>query len=155
MLRRFIPLLTVAVLALNVSGSPAAAPATTTAPAKLAMSGPLANLTFCQSYSYTVSVVSRRSYAHAFVGLSSSVASGYVNPRNVHLIAHRPWRGTFTEIFSPVFQGKPATLELGVLVLPPHHGYEPLGSKRFPLTFMPTAPETTPSSCPPPSYFGS
>lgn len=119
------------------------------------MSGPLTNLSFCTPYRYRVRITPNRSYAHALVSLSSPITSGYVNPQSAHLVAHRAWTGTFTEMFSPLRREPASTLNLGVLVLPPHRGYVSLASKRFVLTFGTLPPAGTQSPCSVPSYFGS
>lgn len=135
-----------------VAIAPSAATATS---ATASLSGPVTGLAFCTPYRYQVRVISSKSYAHAFVSLSSPITSGFVKPLNARLIAHRAWTGTFSETFSPIRRETTSTLNLGVQVLPPHRGYTPLTYKRFPITFGELPPATPQQPCSPPSYFGS
>ena len=124
--------------------------------ATVSLSGLLTNLSFCTPYRYQVRVVTSKSYAHAFVSLNSQITSGFVKPLSgFRLVAHRPWTGTFSETFSPIRRETTSTLNVIVQVAPPQHGYRPLTSKRFTLTFASLPPATPQQPCPPPYYFGS
>jgi hypothetical protein len=150
MLRRCIPPLVVMALALA-----GAKQATAGLTATTSLSGPLTNLSFCTPYRYRVRITPSRSYAHALVSLSSPITSGYVKPRSAHLVAHQTWIGTFTVVFSPLRRELTSTLNLGVSVPPPHHGYVGLAGKRSVLAFGTLPPASPQPPCAPPSYFGS
>jgi hypothetical protein len=69
-------------------------------PTSITITGPLTNLLFYTSYTYTVEVVSATSYKHADVEFNAPSSFCLINkPSN--LVAHQPWKGSFTVAFEP------------------------------------------------------
>jgi hypothetical protein len=110
----------------------------------ITLSGPLTNLTLETNYTYSVEVVSARSYKHAVLNFRGP--SQCLITRTVNLEAYKPWKGSFTVAFE-------SSMEHGIEVVAftpsSPKGSHAFLSKAYTATFAPTQPTPSPSYRPP------
>jgi hypothetical protein len=111
----------------------------------VSLTGPLTNVSFNTSYTYTVQVVPHTSYGNAdlvfVVPNSGNKPSSY---KRIHLIARRPSKGTFTTRFFSPLSGNTDTIDVSILVPSAHSGLRALFHKTYVVTPAPNQPKTLP-----------
>lgn len=123
--------LVVAAVVLMAASWPGSADASM--PTGIYVSGPLTEVSFDTSYSYTVTVVTNKTYDKATVEFFVPASGCYPTFHHTKLIAHHPWTGHFTTEFRSDKELSNG-LMLAVVVVPPHRGYSILLRKHFPVT---------------------
>jgi hypothetical protein len=117
------------------------------------LSGPLTNLLFDTPYTYHVTVISAKSYKHAYVSIHAPFC---FDQQTINLTAYQAWRGSFTVAFPSTGEGLKS---IGVELVSPitSKGAAVLYHKTYPVALGPdqtTMPTPTEDLCPNP-LFGS